>query len=166
MPDDIDATPLIDIPALRRDVYYLVALLFSDESVAKVDALRDLADAHYEAEVNRLLIWVAIAVRQLLDINGDLSRRTCGRLRPDLRDPASEDLTFRDACNKIVHAVEIIPYDLGDNETTIPDRASYNGTITIRGRGRRKGVSTHAVVDFGLFAEYCTLLSEGFLTKD
>ena len=44
MPDDIDATPLIDIPALRRDVYYLVALLFSDESVAKVDALRDLAD--------------------------------------------------------------------------------------------------------------------------
>ena len=66
---DADATPLIDVGALRSDLYRLVVLLLADESVAKVDTFRDLADAHHEAEVNRLLIWVAIATRQLLDID-------------------------------------------------------------------------------------------------
>ena len=162
MPPDADATPLIDVAALRRDLYRLVVLLLADESVAEVDAFRDLADAHHEAEVNRLLIWVAIAVRQLLDIDGTTARRTCGRLWPDLRDEASKDLTFRDACNKIIHAVEITPYDLGDDPATIRDRARYDGEIRIRGRWG--GRSTRAVVDFRRFAEYCTVLSSEFLT--
>lgn len=161
MAGDDEATPLIDVLALRSDVYRLVSLLFADERVAEVDALRELADFHHEAEVNRLLIWIAIAVRQLLDIDSGMSKRTCGQLWPDLRRETREDLTFRDACNKIIHAVEIIPYDFGGDEANIPDRARYNGTITVRGRWRKK--STRAVVDFQQFAEHCASLSSEFL---
>ena len=161
MPDETDATPLIDVAALRRDLYSLVVLLLADESVAEVDAFRDLADAHHEAEVNRLLIWVAIAVRQLLDIDGAGAGQACGRLWTDVRNQTSGDLTFRDACNKIIHAVEIIPYGLGDDPATIPDRARYDGEIRIR--GRRYGKTTRAIVDFRRFAGYCNVLSSEFL---
>lgn len=161
MADDTDAAPLIDVAGLRRDLYRLIALLLADERVAEVDAFRELADVHHEAEVNRLLIWVAIAVRQLLDLDDTTAKRTCGQLWPDLRREASQDLTFRDACNKIIHAVEITPYDLGDDPGTIRDRARYDGEIRIRGRWR--GQSTRTVVDFRQFAECCTVLSSEFL---
>lgn len=160
MANDTDV-PLIDVAGLRRDLYRLVVLLLADESVAEVDAFRDLADAHHEAEVNRLLIWVAIAVRQLLDINDATAKQACGQLWPDLRNATSKDLTFREACNKIIHAVEIVPYRLGDDPGTIPDRARYDGTITIRGRWH--GKSTRADVNFQRFGEYCTELSDSFL---
>lgn len=160
MSEETDA-PLIDVAGLRRDLYRLVVLLLADESVAEVGAFRDLADAHHEVEVNRLLIWVAIAVRQLLDLDSARAGQSCGQLWPDLRRDASRDLTFRDACNKIIHAVEITPYDLGDDPGTIPERARYDGKITIR--GRREGKITRAVVDFRRFAEYCTVLSSEFL---
>ena len=162
MPADADATPLIDVRALRSDLYRLVVLLLADESVAEVDAFRDLADAHHEAEVNRLLIWVAIAVRQLLDIDDTTSRQTCGRFWPDLSDATREqDLTFREACNKLIHAVEIVPYGFGDDPATIPERARFEGTITIRGRWRDR--RTHTVMNFQRFAECCTALSGNFL---
>ena len=161
MADDTDAAPLIDVEGLRRDLYRLIALLLADERVDDVDAFRELADVHHETEVNRLLIWVAIAVRQLLDLDDTTARQACGQLWPDLRRAASQDLTFRDACNKIIHAVEIVPYRLGGDPATIPARARYDGTITIRGRWR--GNNTHTHVDFRQFAEYCTELSSRFL---
>ena len=163
MPDG-DVAPLIDVRALRSDLYRLVVLLLADRNVAEVDAFRELADAHHEAEVNRLLIWVAIAVRQLLDIDTTRAGQTCGRLWPDLHDPTSaRDLTFRDACNKIIHAVEIVPYGLGNDPATIPERARFEGNITIRGSLR--GKNTHAVIDFRRFAEYCAALSSAFLRE-
>ena len=83
---------------------------------------------------------------------------------PDLHEPASErDLTFREACNKIIHAVEIVPYGLGDDPATMPDRARYEGRITIRGSWR--GRNTHTVIDFRRFAEYCAALSSEFLRE-
>ena len=161
MPADTDATPLIQIGALRSDLYRLVVLLLADESVADVDAFQDLADAHHEAEVNRLLIWVAIAVRQLLDIDGARAGQTCGRWWPDLRDRTTEqELTFREACNKVIHAVEIVPYGLGDDPATIPERARFEGRVTVRGRWH--GRKTHTVIDFQRFAECCTALSRDF----
>lgn len=160
MPDDTDAAPLIDVADLRRDLYRLIVLLLADESVAEIDAFRELADVHHEAEVNRLLIWIAIAVRQLLDIDGTTAAQTCGQLWPDLRNLTSEELTFREACNKIIHAVEIVPYRLGGDPATIPERARYDGTITVRGRWH--GRSTHTHVNFQRFAECCTDLSSRF----
>ena len=110
-----------------------------------------------------MLIWVAIATRQLLGIDGTRAGQPCGRLWPDLRDPTSRDLTFREACNKIIHAVEIVPYGLGDDPENIRERARYEGTISIR--GRRNGKNTHTVIDFQRFAEYCAVLSGGFLDE-
>ena len=161
-----DDPPVVNVAALRRDIYRLIVLLLADERVTEVEAFRDLADSesNHESEVSRLLIWIAIATRQLLDIKEHrTSERTCGRFCRDYPRDAWRDLTFRTACNAVIHAVEIIPYDLPEDEVDQRDRARYTGTITIRGRGRRKRMSTRAVVDFRQFAEYCTVLAEDFL---
>ena len=158
--------PVVNVAALRRDIYRLIVLLLADERVAEVGAFRDLADSesNHESEVSRLLIWVAIATRQLLDIKEHYtSGQACGRFCRDYPRAAWMDLTFRTACNAVIHAVEIVPYDLPEDEVDPRDRARYTGTITIRGRGHGKRVSTRAVMNFQQFAEYCTLLSADFL---
>ena len=82
MAENDDDAPVISVAALRRDIYRLIVLLLADEKVAEVAAFRDLADSdsNHESEVTRLLIWAAIACRQLLDIKEhDMAEKTCGR---------------------------------------------------------------------------------------
>lgn len=153
--------PVVDVAALRGDMYRLIVLLFADRSVDDVEAFRNLADDHHESEVNRLLIWLAVASRQLLDIDGSAAGEPCGRICWDYPDGAWKDLTFRGACNTVIHAVEIIPYDLEDVGEA--SRACYDGKITVRGRGRRNGANTRARMDFEKFAECCLRLSNDFL---
>ncbi len=163
-----DDAPVINVAALRRDIYRLVVLLFADARVAEVPAFRELADSenNHESEVNRLLIWISIATRQLLNINEhQTSARTCGQLCRDYPRAAWKNLTFVAACNAIIHAVEILPFEPPEDDADIPARGrySYNGTITIRGRGRGNRLGTRAVVDFPRFAECCVLLSDDYL---
>ena len=153
---------LIDVAALRGDVYRLAVLLFAERSVIEVDALRILSDDHHDSEVNRLLIWIAIATRQLLDIDDGAADERCGRICWDFPDGEWKDLSFRGACNAVIHAVEIIPYDPDEVEEGAR-RACYDGRITIRGRGRGKGVDTRIVMEFQKFAECCIRVSGDFL---
>lgn len=154
--------PIIDIAALRGDVYRLSVLLFAEPSVIEVDALRVLSDDHHENEVNRLLIWIAIATRQLLDIDDSTERERCGRICWDFPGGEWKELEFRSACNAVIHAVDIISYDVDAVKERTP-RACYDGKITIRGRGRGKSRNTRAVMEFEKFAECCIRVSGNFL---
>ena len=168
MAEHDDDAPVISVAALRRDIYRLIVLLLADEKVAEVATFRDLADSDstHESEVTRLLIWAAIACRQLLDIKEHhTAEKTCGRFCRDYPRGRWGNLTFIAACNAVIHAVEILPYEPPKDDAEIPARGrySYNGTITIRGRGRGNRLGTRAVVDFPRFAECCASLSGDYL---
>ena len=77
MAEHNDDVPVVNVAALRRDIYRLVVLLLADERVAEVAAFRDLADSesNHESEVSRLLIWVSIACRQLLTSRNTIRKR-------------------------------------------------------------------------------------------
>ena len=166
MAENDDDAPVISVAALRRDIYRLIVLLLADEKVAEVAAFRDLADSdsNHESEVTRLLIWAAIACRQLLDIKEhDMAEKTCGRFCLDYPRGRWGNLTFIAACNAVIHAVEIVPFDLPEDDAKTAVSGRYNGTITIRGRGRGNRLGTRAEVDFLSFAECCALLSGDYL---
>ena len=110
---------LVPVPSYLRDLYQLITLLLSDRRVAGIADFRALSEVNH-AEVNRLLIWIATATRQFLDmdepgIDRSMANVACGQYwntytgDPD-RDNR-EALRFRQACNIVIHAVEITSYD-------------------------------------------------------
>ena len=83
-------------------------MLLADGKVSAHPLFQEAAADIHEKEVNRLLIWVAIAVRQLLAIDQTDEEQSCGILWNDFPDGTKDTLTFRKACDKIIHANEII----------------------------------------------------------
>ena len=165
---DKDETPIINISAYHRDLYQLLTLLLADKKIAMNANFKNLSEGNHDNAVNRLLIWIAIATRQLLDIKTHITGvQVCGQFWKDFPNTGSEGLTFRQACNAIIHAVEILSYDPDDEESTKEGAWKadyYKGTIIIRGKqgtGRRQK-STRALLNCEKFAEYCILLSEEF----
>ena len=151
-----DQSPVINVASYLRDLYHLIAFLMADEKVASDSRFLELSEANYETEVNRLLVWIATATRQFLDmVRRDIGEEKCGRYWGSLSgdDGDAVDLGFRQACNIIIHAVEIRSYDR---------RVGYHqGTITIHGRGQgRPRRLNRALLDFGTFAKYCISLSK------
>ena len=168
-----DEFPIINIPSYRRDLYQLLTLLLADEKVAMNVNFKDLSENNHDNEVNRLLIWIwiAIATRQLLDIkNHAIGAQICGKFCNNFPHIGYNNLTFRTACNAIIHAVEILSYDPDDGEGT-PEGTwkadYYKGTITVRGRrqARSRQRATRALLDCEKFVEYCILLSEEFIEE-
>ena len=53
----------------QRDRYQLISLLHADGKAAGVAEFKELSEVNHETEVNRLLIWIATASRQFLDMN-------------------------------------------------------------------------------------------------
>ena len=129
---------------------------------------KHLSESNHDNEVNRLLIWIAIATRQLLDIKThSIGVQVCGQFCRDFPNTGYESLTFRKACNAIIHAVEILSYDPDDEESTKEGTWKadyYKGTIIIRGKQGtgRKQKSTRALLNCEKFAEYCIFLSAEF----
>lgn len=164
MAESNDKVPVVDILGLRRDIYQLLVLLLADDKVVEVDAFSDLADDYHEGEVNRLLIWVSIASRQLLDIDSRIENKTCGRFCNQYPGGPWSALSFRRACSTVIHAVEIVPYEVTEDEEEQQRRERYSGTVTVRGKKSRSSkYNTRAEVDFQLFAECCILLTDSFL---
>ena len=64
-----DDRSLVPVPSYLRDLYQLITLLLSDRKVAGIADFRALSEVNHEAEVNRLLIWIATATRQFLDMD-------------------------------------------------------------------------------------------------
>ena len=78
------ATGLINVSSYLRDLFQLISLLHADEKVAGVAEFKELSEVNHETEVNRLLIWIATASRQFLDMNmrarnDSLNAAICGK---------------------------------------------------------------------------------------
>ena len=171
MARDKDESPIINIPSYRRDLYQLLTLLLADEKVAMNANFKNLSESNHDNEVNRLLIWIATATRQLLDIrNHAIGAQICGQYCNNFPHTGYDDLTFRTACNAIIHAVEILSYDPDDEESSLEGTWKadyYQGTITVRGKRRLRSrqQATRALLDCEKFVEYCILLSEEFIEE-
>ena len=154
---DDNKSPIINVSSYLRDLYQLIALLLADEKVARNRHFKELSEVNHDTDVNRLLIWIATATRQFLDlVHPSIGDAQCGRYWDSYAGvDSSADATFlrfRQACNIIIHAVEIIPYD--------QDCGYHRGTITIRGSRRRGKGRNRARLDFDTFATHCIQLSK------
>lgn len=158
-------TPNINVLSLRADLYRLLCLLLADEQINSAEVFREVGSQIHENEVNRLLIWVAVATRQLLELDDGEATAACGRLwtRYPTGDP--EVLTLRKACDKVIHASEIVPYDIptGDDPvgTEVPLKTRYSaGRIALRTKASGRYPASRAELEFETFAEHCFRLTE------
>ena len=139
-----------------RDLYRLVNVfaaepLLMETASDRRDPLRALRDQFLADELVHLLIGTAISNRTQLDhmsgprndpaeISFGPVEHHCGMLWPDVlgEDDESEPLTFREACNKIVHAVHIVPETAGN-----PAENPLNGLVILRGHRRSRAWVAH-----------------------
>ena len=78
-------------------------------------------------------------------------------------DPAV--LTLRKGCDKVIHASEIVPYDIPEGEDPAetelaPETRYYAGRITLRTKASARHPASRAELEFETFAEHCFRLTE------
>jgi hypothetical protein len=98
--------------------FQLLSIVNASETSHKSALLKDLLLADYERfEISRLLIEIAVILRNDLDTRGPNFEGFSKNPRSivgELREPKGiVDLTFREACNKIIHS-EHINFDMHD----------------------------------------------------
>lgn len=111
--------------------------------------MTDWTQTFYENEVGRLMLWVATAMRGLLDgmeyKKESFNKKRCGEYWPDFPRGAKEPLTFRRACNSVIHAEEILPYKSPRKESKSKTNVKrvYIDRITVRSANRGKNTRAH-----------------------
>jgi len=143
--------PIIDMSTLRRDLYLVMGLLLADREITKVPDMTDWTQTFYENEVGRLMLWVATAMRGLLDgmehKKESFNKKRCGEYWPDFPRGAKEPLTFRRACNSVIHAEEILPYKSPRKDPSRKLKTNvkqvYIDRITVRSANRGKNTRAH-----------------------
>ena len=165
--------PIVDMLTLRRDLYFVMSLLLADKTVTQVKNATAWTQVFHENEVRRLILWVTVAIRGLLDLSedGNIGNQICGEYWPDfINEENSDDLTVRQACNSVIHAKEIFTYridrkeiltynDWEQKENNIKKRI-YDGRITVNGIHKKK--QTHAHLDIIKFAQTANTLINTF----
>jgi hypothetical protein len=136
-----------------RDVYRLACMVMADDAVMSSsetsDPLRELRNRFAEDELVHLLAATAVANRiqleHLSDLRADPAElsfstllHSCGKLQPNVEKYEFEDLTFREACNKIVHATRIVAQTPG-----VPEETPMGLTLTLRGEKQDKTWIAH-----------------------
>ncbi|MDD9816120.1 MAG: hypothetical protein OXU31_09180 [Gammaproteobacteria bacterium] len=158
---------VVDTPTLRRDLYLVMGLLLADREIAKLPKMTDWTQTFYDNEVRRLMLWVATAMRSLLDglehRKEAFNKMRCGEYWSDFPGGAKEPLTFRRACNSVIHAKEILPYKAPwspreDSETNIT--RIYADRMTIRSANR--GRNTRAHLDIIKFVQIADAVINSF----
>lgn len=67
--------PIVDVLTVRRDLYFLMSLLLADKAVdEKIPSAVVWTQIFYDTEVTRLALWVATAMRSLLDLSDGKKR--------------------------------------------------------------------------------------------
>lgn len=125
-----------------RDLYRLLTIIGADSFIAREfavgDPLIDLRNKFMKDELLHLLVSTAV-MNRLHEDHGAIDVVTtdiCGRLIPDFPDGPTLDLTFRDACNKIIHADDIT-HEV-DDWAEASGAAVLPNTLALRGRYREK----------------------------
>ena len=156
--------PIVDMLTLRRDLYLVMSLLLADKEVAKIENVSDWTQDFYENEVRRLLLWVATAARGLLDLlekkKDRFSERGCGEYWADFENGGEELLQFRQACNSVIHAKEILLYSIPTRKLGKTDVRFYTNRVTIRGVYKTK--TTRARFDIIKFVKIADTLIHSF----
>lgn len=161
--------PIVDLPTLRRDLYFVTSLLLADKEVDKVENVIVWTRDFHETEVRRLMLWVTIASRGLLDLltkeNNDISERSCGEYWADFQsDGRDTALTFRQACNSVIHAKEMLLYRVPQTDFEGQRRRIYIDRITIRAEHR--GKTTRTQLDILRFVQIADDLINYFQKDD
>ena len=150
--------PIVDTMTLRRDLYFVMSLLLTDEKIAEIPDATTWKKDFYENEVSKQLLWAAAALRNLLDSLDEKKAEAfniqfCGEYSDNFLNPNDQPLKFRQACNAIIHAEEILPYKGSKKESTESTNQihTYNDRITVRGKHR--GKATHAQADIIQFVQ-------------
>jgi hypothetical protein len=138
------------------ELYRLMAIFLASKSFASLrknppgeghDSIYDLQECE-EDEITRILLMLAITARVIDDREGEvyeLAGTQCGKLITDTTNPAEENLTLREACNKIIHARKI-RFDVENNEEHQPYLNPY---IYIYGeKGNKEWKATIDVISF------------------
>lgn len=131
-----------------QDVYRLLSTVMGDRAVMDAaagsdDRLRTLRNQFIEDELVHLLVATAVANRiQLEHMAGprndpdELSYsplvHECGQLQQDVSVLHRIPLTFREACNKIIHAEAIVAQTTG-----VPEETPVGTIVALRGRLRQ-----------------------------
>jgi hypothetical protein len=164
------------------DVYRLLGIVLSDKKIAALGdeatyhspPVWQLQDRFRKAEIMRILISSAVALRILLD-QGDrrdkrlkiASNKQCGELwenwdRTKRRSKGkSKPLTVRDACNKIIHASDIVDDVVWPNPELNPDQVGMYIRPFVYLYGAHKGQDWRAklsIIDFALRAAWLFLI--------
>lgn len=159
--------PVLDILLFQRDVYLLLAMMLADEAISEISEFQDIATDNYENEVKRLLVLTAVSARQLMEsTKNKTKKKICGKLHThdDSEQTVLSKLIFWKACNSIIHAKDIIPYDdIAQNasEEKIPERRCYKGTITVH--SQYQGKREVAEINGQDYAKYCIMLGKEHL---
>ena len=140
-----------------RDAYQLLSLVLSDPalmalSVNHDDALLILRDRFIEDEIVHVLVSIAISNRIQLDHLHDQlgpADEACGMLRPDINTEQLFALSFREACNKVIHAVNIVA--VRENE-----ELDSPLTTNVALRGTKDGKAWEAHLDLVAFLRSTT----------
>jgi len=151
--------PIIDMSIQRRDSNLVLGLLLADKAITGVHNMTDWTQTFYENEVGRLMLWVATAMRGLLDgmeRNKEFfSKEHCGEYWLSFPGGDEEPLTFWQACSSVIHAEEILAYKSPekdpDPELQTNVKQVYIDRITVR--GPRRGKHTRAHLDIIKFVQ-------------
>lgn len=167
---DVD-DPIVDMPTVSRDLYFVMSLLLADEAIAKIPNAVTWTKSFHGNEVRRLLLWIAVSMRSLLDLldpentSTDVANQNCGEY---WRDFSGEQLslTFRQACNSIIHAQEILLYKIPESEQATEEMLwqVYIDRLTVRGHYQDK--KTRAQLDIILFVQIANQLINLHQEKD
>lgn len=115
---------IFDGATVRRDLWQLLRIYLSERPFTELtqhELYRDgwdqpligLDSEFSEYEVTRILLNTAVSLRVIDDRDGGVLERfdACGELVPEIGGADTQQLSLREACNKILHA-ERINYDV------------------------------------------------------
>ena len=154
--------PIVDMLTLRRDLYFVMSLLLADKEISKIKSMDNWTKILHEIEVSRLMLWGATVVRGLLDLlkpqDDEFSKQNCGEYWSDFSQGNASGtlLTFRQTCNTVIHAKEILPYLPLQQDTTKTAKIVYTGRITVRSVFRNR--TTRAQIDMERFVQIAVSL--------
>lgn len=116
-------TLLIERPLIYASIYELSAIVFGSEGIAKLstgddrDEFDKLRVRHEVAQASKLLIEIAVVLRNFIDSEPwpmDPIHEIRVQRRPEMsvgtvsvKDGDEKELSFRDACNKLIHAERV-----------------------------------------------------------